>query len=75
MEEIIEWLRLRLRSSSSWGEGTRTAALVEEEFDEEALDEETMTGLNAIQLGAGRDEVIAVFQRALQRRPAGTGAR
>ncbi len=68
-EEIIEWLRTRLRSSSSWGDGPRTAALIEDDFEEEEYDEEMMTELNALQPGASRDEMVAVFQRALRRRP------
>ncbi len=72
-DEIIEWLRLRLRSSSSWGEvprdGPRTTALLEDEVDEDVYDEEMMTELNALQPGASRDEIAAVFQRALRRRP------
>ena len=68
-EEIIEWLRLRLRSSSSWGETGRIAALVEEEVDDDTLDEETLEELNALQPDAGRNEIAAVFKRALQRRP------
>ncbi len=69
-EAIIEWLRARLRSSSSWGEGHKPAAYIEEDGENvDALDEEAMAELHALQPGADAETIAAVFNRAMQRRP------
>ena len=75
-EEIMEWLRLRLRSTSTWLPDGRTHLLQDDADDDEPdiedyLDEEALEELHALGYGCdadGRDELNAVVRKIFQRR-------
>ncbi len=64
-DEIIEWLRERLRATTSWsGEAPHTVAAVEDEEDVDIEDE-----MHALQeAGATTEEILAAVVRRFQRR-------
>ena len=71
-DEIIEWLRERLRATTSWsGEAPHTVAAVEDEEDVDIEDE-----MHALQeAGATTEEILAAVVRRFQRRPPQRDAR
>ena len=66
-EATIEWLRERLRATSSWGDGGQPVAAIEVN-DDDVIEDEWMAELHALEPGAGMEQIAAVFKNALQRR-------
>ena len=60
-EDIVEFLTTRLRSSSSWDDSRREAALLE---DDEFLDEEGLDELHLLGPGADAIQIAAVYKKA-----------